>query len=243
MSPTDLISNSDLILGGDEFHHLKNVCRLEEGEWVELLDGQGHMAQAQIVKIEKKQALLKVEAVRALPELPKPHINLVLSIPKPQTMDLIIQKAVEVGVHSITPVLSDRSFFRKKDKSLIAKLERWEKIASQACKQCGRAWPMALNEVTTLKEALNRPASEQGLFLYEGEGQVDFKTALIKMKSAPQDTLDLYIGSEGGFSLEEVEVFKQKGLQAVTLGSLVLRVETACIVAAAVIKYEFDHLR
>lgn len=244
INPDELNQNS-VVLTGEEFHHLKNVTRLDAGERLELLDGQGRVALAEIVSLEKKRANLKIISVEQLKALPKPWIQLAVSVPKFQTMDLIVQKAAELDVRTVIPILSQRSFVKKKSELLDSKIERWNKISREACKQCGRPWPMEVTPGKALAEELENATGANSLFLYEGEGMKDIKTLLtqkISLNSRPE-TVTLFIGAEGGFSPEEVESFVGKGLEPVTLGATVLRVETACIAVISVIKYHLDLMR
>lgn len=240
VSPEEL-KKETVILKDDEFHHLKNVCRLEEGERIELLDGQGHVALSLIKNIDKKQALIEVQETKKLPPLAEPHIEIILSLPRFQTMDEIIQKSVELGVKKIIPVLSDRSFLKKPSSDLKAKIERWNKIGLSACKQSGRAWPMEITQAVEIEKLLEEKSSIPSLFLYEGEAAQDIHAALAKL-TKPRG-IRVYIGAEGGFSPREVELFQAAGMLPITLGDLVLRVETACIAATAVIKYHFNLLK
>jgi 16S rRNA (uracil1498-N3)-methyltransferase len=217
------------------------VSRLEEGERVEVLDGQGHIGIAEIKTITKKMATLEIIEKRSLPPLPQPEIHFYIGVPKFQTMDLIVQKLVEMGASSITPVLSDRSFIKSKSPQWEEKLERWNKIGLEACKQCGRAWPLKLSPFMTFNEVLEQLKDKPTLFLYEGETSQNIKEALSSF-SAPQH-LHVLIGAEGGFSPKEVSELHKLEIKSITLGDLVLRVETACITLASVIKYHFNLLQ
>ena len=244
-----LVDGAKIQLDGDEFHHLKNVCRLEEGERVELLDGRGLIALSEIETLGKRSATLKIIVIQKMPEQPAPHVRIILGVPRFQKMDLIIQKCVELGATEVTPVVSDRSFVKKLSKELDGKVGRWNKVAIEACKQSGRAWPMKIGEFSRLQDEVEKfavggtsGAKDSGLFLYEGDAATDIKSALQKFATTPRE-LNLFIGAEGGFSPEEVSLFKAKGLKPVTLGPLVLRVETACITILSIIQYHFDLMR
>ena len=128
------------------------------------------------------------------------------------------------------------------NKDLKSKSQRWNKIATEGCKQSGRAWPMNIIEPTKLQAQIEFTKSGEGLFLYEGEGTQDIKTALSSKDNA-REQVTVFVGAEGGFSSQEVQVFKEKNLEPVTLGPLVLRVETACIAVLSIIQYQFDLLR
>jgi len=242
VSDESQLNDETVELTGDEFHHLVHVSRLEKGERVELLDGKGRIALAQIDAIGKKAAVLSLIRVSEPPPPPKPLIEIILALPRFQKMDLIIQKSVELGAERITPVFSERSFVKKISSDLIRKRKRWEAIAKEACKQSGRAWPLEIGDFATLSEVVETAPKEESLFLYEGEGEIDIHSALNRYKTRPEKIL-VFIGAEGGFSPFEVDTFKSKSLTPITLGPLVLRVETACIVLLSVIQYHFDLMR
>lgn len=227
-------------LEGDEHHHLKNVCRLEVGEQVEILNGKGDIATAVIENVGKKSTSVRLTSCEKLSPPEKPLIRVVLCLPKLATFETVIQKMVELGASEVIPVVSDRSFVKKVTPDLLKKSQRWERIGLEACKQSGRAWPLTIHSVGTLKKMIQECDSKAGLFLYEGPGMQDIKTALKEVKG---EEVTIFVGSEGGFSLTELEQFKTKGLVPITMGPLVLRVETACIALLSVIKYEFDRMR
>ncbi|MBK9294343.1 MAG: 16S rRNA (uracil(1498)-N(3))-methyltransferase [Oligoflexia bacterium] len=237
VSPQDLNQQKINIIG-DEHHHLKNVCRLSEGERIELLDGAGSIAIAEIEKIDKKQTIVNVISKAKLKPAQKPSLHIYLSLPRFQVMDVIVQKLVEMGVETLTPVLSERSFIKKPSKELDAKISRWNKIALQACKQSGRPWPLEFKKPQTLKAAIDESNPNESLFMYEGESAMDIKAALKQIQNP--ESMAIFIGSEGGFSPEELKLFELKGLKPVTMGDLVLRVETACIAVCSIIKYHFN---
>jgi 16S rRNA (uracil1498-N3)-methyltransferase len=236
-----LEADNSVSLTGDEFHHLRNVSRLEAGERVELLDGKGKIALATIREIGKKAAWLDVNSVHDVPPMSKPHIEIILCVPRFQKVDLIIQKSAELGAVALTPVVSDRSFIKTLSKDNLGKVSRWEKIATEACKQSGRAWPLHVNEFSTLEDKISQTPKGQGLFLYEGETALDIQVCLSQWKNP--EKISVFIGAEGGFSPAEVEKFQSCGMGPVTLGPLVLRVETACIAILSVIQYHFGGMR
>ncbi len=236
------LDQNEVQLTDEEFHHLRNVSRLEVGEFVELLDGAGRVAKAKISKMDKKSATLEILERKTLPPPPPPHIEIVLCLPRFQKMDLIIQKAVELGCAKITPVVSERSFLKTLSKEITEKIPRWQKISDEACKQSGRVWPMEFGEAARLESIISKRKNGNSLFLYEGESAVDIKSALSSFSSTPGE-LTVFIGAEGGFSPLELEGFKDNGLKPVTLGALVLRVETACIAILSVIEYHFNLMR
>jgi 16S rRNA (uracil1498-N3)-methyltransferase len=244
VDPQDL-NNSVLRVSGDLFHHIRDVCRFVVGDHFEVLTGQGKAWQVEITEIGKKELIAKELSSRELPPPAKPEVNLAISIPKLPKMDWIIEKSVELGVAGIYPFVSDYSFLRKTSEISPNRQERWLKLIHGATQQSGRGDLMALGEVRHIDQLLreiNLSDHVGGLFPYEGPSQLGLRPALAELKGRSIDTLWVFVGSEGGFSLREVDLFKAKGLNTVSMGEQILRVETACVAIVSVIKYEFGTL-
>ncbi|MBC7741120.1 MAG: 16S rRNA (uracil(1498)-N(3))-methyltransferase [Bdellovibrionaceae bacterium] len=231
------------------FHHIFDVCRQEVGHHFEVLTEDSKAYLVEVTTREKKQARAKVIEERTIPQLPRPHIHLALSIPRFPVMDSIIERAVEMGVTSILPFYSDYSFIRKASNLPSGKQERWQKIVISATQQCGRGELLKIHEPIDWsgRAAFINPNNESWcLFAYEGAGVLNIHDHLAAKKKAltitPQD-IWIIVGSEGGFSESEVVEMRQLGLDPVTLGSQVLRVETACLTLVSVLKYEFELLK
>lgn len=233
-------------IDGESFHHIVDVCRLHVGAKFEVLvTGKAYFVE--LKHVHKKEAIAAIIESRAIPQLPDPKIRLCLSLPRFSKADEIIEKCVELGVASVQPFVSDFSFLRKTDRVPPAKIDRWQKIIKSATQQSGRGDLMPVEPIMSLQEVLkdfNRQTNVWGLFPYEGEAQLTVKSALSQMKqdvpSLKGRSLWIFIGSEGGFSHKEVQLFQDVGLEPVTLGDQVLRVETACVTMVSIIKYEFD---
>lgn len=229
---------------GDTYHHIIDVCRLEPGAKFEALCGDGQAYLCELVQRRRGQARARVLSSRVLAESPRPYINLVLSMPRFAVFDAVVEKSVELGVRALFPVFSQHSFVRSASKLSSGKLERWHKIIRGATQQCGRPTLMQLASPQNLSEfmgSLNLSGSQRGLFAYEGEADLSLRQglgALPKPPALPLTELWVFVGSEGGFSLAEVEMFRAKGLEPLSLGAQILRVETACVALVSVIKYE-----
>lgn len=237
----NLLTEEGLWIEGDLFHHIRDVCRFKEGDRFEVLPGDHTATLVEVDASEKRRLHARAISKRTLPALAKPYITLALSIPKLPKVDWIIEKSVELGVHSIRPFVSDYSFLRKAGEITPARLSRWEKLAVAATQQSGRGDLMRVHPALTLEslfEEFNRSAHTKGLFPYEGEAQVDLKTAIQELKSSKPEHIWVFVGSEGGFSMREVEIFASQGLKPVSLGEQILRVETACLALASILKYE-----
>jgi 16S rRNA (uracil1498-N3)-methyltransferase len=231
---------------GEVFHHIFDVCRQEVGSKFEVLTEDSKAYFVEVTYVSKKIATALVLEEREIPGLKEPRIHLALSVSRFPVMDAVMEKAVEMGVSTIQPFFSEFSFMRKGDKLSDAKFERWDKIVKSATQQSGRGDLMKIQPVTTfdkLPTLINREAGHVGLFAYEGPSTLSIKDYLQQVKtqnSQPIRDIWIIVGSEGGFSHQEVENLTQLGLHPVTLGQQILRVETACMTLVSVLKYDFD---
>lgn len=228
---------------GDSFHHICEVCRQDVGSKFEILcEGKAYFVELKMRG--KKSAEAQILETRNAPQPQKPYIHLAVSISKFQTMDTIVEKAVELGVYTLHPFVSEFSFIRdKKSDRLQDKMERWERIVKAATSQTGRGDLMTIAEVLTLTELVNKMNQADrsvGLFPYEGESEQTVSAAIEKMKTTNPENIWLFVGSEGGYSDQEVSFFKENGLKSSSLGDQVLRVETACLSLVSILKYEFN---
>lgn len=243
--PAEVLAKDPVVIEGDLFHHVCEVSRFGPGDRVEFLCGDQKAYLVQLETVRKPRAWGHIISQREIAPLAGPEIHLALSLPRYSTFEMILEKAVELGAYQIHPFVSDFSFVRKLGKVPKVKLSRWQKIVAGASQQSGRGELMKLAEITTMEnilEEFNRQTNVEGLFLYEGKAQKSLKDALRLADSSSAKQIWIFIGSEGGFSEREVEIFKQKELDPVTLGSQILRVETACLALLSIIKYECDAL-
>jgi len=236
------LSGEQVHIDGDLFHHIRDVCRFGEGDHFEVLPGDGKAYLAQITKMNKRDLLAQVKEDRVIEPLKKPWIHLALSVPRYPKVDFILEKSVELGVHTVSLFVSDHSFPRELKDVSESRMARFEKINRAAAQQSGRGELMHLSKPDTLENVLQAFKSRDralGLFPYEGEAALTWQQAIRDGRKDQPEEVWLFVGSEGGFSVREVELFQQHGLQPMTMGSQILRVETACVALASVIKYEF----
>jgi len=237
---------NDLVTFRDEtFHHVVDVCRTDIGDKFEVLVGDGRARFCEMTAVQRGKrgfATARILEQRDIAPLKIPHLHLALSVSRFSTMDTVVEKAVELGVSSFQPLFSEHSFIRQVDKLSASKFQRWQKIVQGATQQSGRGSLMRLEPAQDLKrflETMNRPPNAMGLFAYEGEGR-PLKQGLSDLDITGCEHLWLFVGSEGGFSAAEVELFRSRGLDPFCFGSQVLRVETACVALLSVIKYHHD---
>lgn len=243
------LKDKEVHFDGELFHHVFDVCRQEEGSHFEvILKGKAYLVE--VAKVEKKRALAKIKEERQIPPLPHPHVHVVISVPRYQVMDAVVEKLVEIGVASVHPVFSEFSFVRSASSFPKQKLDRWQKIIVSATQQSGRGELMKLHEpqdlsilVKKLSQSINPTSGQLCLFAYEGEADQNIRQFLKSVKTPNITDIWCIVGSEGGFSSSEVNEFRQLGFDPVTLGSQVLRVETACLTLVSVLKYEFDLMK
>ena len=236
-------NDDEFVLTGDVHHHIIKVCRQERGSQFELLLDQQKAYLVEITSVDKKNAICKIISEREIEPLKKPYVNLAVSLPRFQKMDEIVEDAVEMGIFKIWPFTSEFSFVRDLNKISESKQKRWDKIIVSATQQTGRGDLMRLSEACNLSKTLelfNQSGKNKGLFLYEGQGELSLKEALLGLDKDNIDNIWLFIGSEGGFSEREVDIFKENGLLPITTGSQILRVQTACVAMAGILKYQLD---
>lgn len=229
---------NNTIITGEEAHHAIKVLRVKTQQTVELFNGTGAICRAHISEINNK-SLTVVKTAEWTEEKTLPEIHLYQSIPKGKNMDLIIQKAVELGVSSIHPMITDHTIaisdnFQKKR-------EKWQRIALEACKQCKQSYLPKVALPLPISALLEAPLPGAALFGALTEDAKPMSTALqiLSTPTAPT-SLTIATGPEGDFTPQEVSLLCQKGFQPVTLGKLTLRVETATLYMLSAIRFHFS---
>ena len=223
-------------------HHCADVLRLGVGDKVMIFDGQGHEAAAELLEVSRKHTRLSLGR-RVITAKPRCAITLVQAVPKGKNMDLVIQKAVELGVSAIIPLLTERTVVRMGDKEDEArKQERWQSIAMEACKQCGQNWMPKIGLPCTTKEFFNTSAEADLILIasLQSDSQ-SIKQALSSFMAAKgvlPESVVILIGPEGDFTPAETELSLSAGAQPITLGPIILRTETAAIYCLSVLGHE-----
>ena len=210
--------------------HLLIVLRLKTGETVQIFNGQGGAYLATIEDCKKKSALVRIKQFLAIDcESPlKIHLGQVIS--RGERMDFTVQKAVELGVHEITPLFSERCGVQLNSERAANRVEHWQKIAVSASEQCGRCYVPTVNLPQTLTHFLSHSSGNRFICsLAAGSNP-------LAELSRPVTELTLLVGPEGGFSSQEVQQAIQTGFQTLSLGPRVLRTETAALAAITVLQ-------
>ncbi len=233
------ISNEHAVITGADVNHLIKVLRANVGDSLTICDGEGTDYEATIASFTRDE--IHVDLVRSLPCLnePKTKVTLYQGLPKQGKMEWIIEKCTEMGIDAIVPVQMKRSVVQLSREQAVKKLERWQKTAEAAAKQCSRGKIPKVHMPIKLSDLKKGPIPEFLLLPYENERSQSVKQALTGKKA---DSVGIFIGPEGGFAPEEVAFLESLGAQSVTLGPRILRTETAGLVALSVLLYEWGDM-
>lgn len=230
-----------LMLDGDEAHHCLSVMRRGVGDRVEIFDGAGRYATAQITAIEAKKPLLQIEEEAQTPQSPV-QLSLLQAIPKGSNMELIIEKAVELGVNHIYPIMSQRTVVQISGKDAAKKQQKWQRLVLEACKQCRQNWlpevhePMQLDRVWAVL-----PEHDLRLVAAIQPDAQSIRSTVkhqVEKKGQYLGSALVMIGPEGDYTPDEYTAARAHGCIPITLGSIILRVETATLFCLSVIKHE-----
>ncbi len=207
-------------------HYVGRVLRMVSGDAVQLFDGSGQEYRGRLLEVGKKRVTVQLD--ECLPGQPESTLNIHLGqgLSRGERMDWAIQKATELGVNAITPIISERCEVRLKDERTEKRMAHWRQVAISACEQCGRSSVPTINAPTLLADWLQGNAAELKMVLHP--------VAEALTSHSPPSSLAFLIGPEGGLSDSEVAQAQANGFQAARLGPRVLRTETAPVVALAV---------
>lgn len=236
-----LSEQQTILLDQEQSHQLQQVLRLKPGSAVILFDNSGTQFPSQLIDYDKKRAQIKVgmcEHTQCDAKLPM-HLGQVIS--RGERMDYTIQKSVELGVTSITPLFSQRCGVKLPPERLAKRLQHWHKVMIHACQQCGRNRLAGINSPLVLGEWL---AKTQGLKLFCSPTAITSLDRLSPHEKINSETgISLLIGSEGGFDTQEESAIQQAGFNGLSLGPRTLRTETAAVVALSLIQYCWGDLK
>ncbi|MBQ4561486.1 MAG: 16S rRNA (uracil(1498)-N(3))-methyltransferase [Clostridia bacterium] len=236
----DAVGEGIITITGSDVNHIKNVLRMQAGDRIEICDGRGNDYACVISSLDRDSVLLDIEkCIPSDTELER-KIYLFQGLPKSDKMELIIQKAVELGVYEIVPTVTSRCIVKIDAKKEEKKTARWQQISESAAKQSGRGIIPAVKSPMAFNDAL-KYATKLGTVLipYEkAKGMAATKKIISELGKT--DSIAVFIGPEGGFEEKEIELAEVAGAKAITLGKRILRTETAglCILAVLMIESE-----
>ena len=222
------------VLTGENAAHAK-VLRIKQGEQVLVCDGQGNECICTVSDVSPGQVGLVVNSRRSSTSEPSVKVSIYMAFPKSDKLEHVIQKATELGAYEIVAFPSSRCVSRPDEKSLKKKQERWLKIAASAAEQSGRGLIPNVITLSSYQEALKRAKqADKAILFYENERAVTLRMAL---ESSSYETVSLLTGPEGGLEVVEVEAARNAGFAICTLGSRILRCETAPLCALSAVMY------
>jgi 16S rRNA (uracil1498-N3)-methyltransferase len=232
-TPPGTLSTDLIVLSPEESHHLAKVLRVEAGQELTLFDGQGTRADGVVDSVTKKEVTVRITARETVPP-PSVEITLIQAVCKPDRFELILQKATELGIRRIQPVVSTHTVNRSKEPE--KQMERWQTIVRNAAQQCGTAW---LPEILPLQKFSSTALKADAVFIGSLHPNAKpFREAFRSLDKSKIKTAALLIGPEGDFTEEEVNAAVAAGAIPVTFGSQILRTETAAIFGLSVLAYE-----
>lgn len=237
---TNIKDKKVYITDKNELRHIEKVLRLGVNDKAIIFDGRGTEYEVTINEINKSCCEANIDKENFNEEKSNIHLSLIQGIAKGDKMDTIVQKAVEVGVGGIYPILTEHTVVKLDAEKSIKKVQRWQNIAIEACKQCRRNTIPKIYPVTTWDDMLPQLAGKNVVMLYEGEEKLGLKEYL--QANRLEGELFIIVGPEGGFSETEVAKAKAQGIDVVKMGSRILRTETAGLVGAAIVLYELGDL-
>lgn len=234
------VKEASIYVEGSDVNHMKNVLRMRIGEKVTVSDGNNKQYLCEVERYEETEAVLHIIEEQQVDTELTSQIYLFQGLPKQDKMELIVQKAVELGVYEVVPVATRRAVVKLDEKKAKKKVERWQQIAESAAKQAGRGYIPTVANVQSFKEAL-QTAKELDVVLipYElAKGMQETREIISKIQ--PGQSVGIFIGPEGGFEKEEVEASLEIGAKAITLGKRILRTETAGLTTLSVLMFHLE---
>lgn len=237
----DQLAEKEVFISGGDVNHIKNVLRLEVGEWIVACDGNGTDYVSRIQSICSDEVVASIEKVQPTgTELPV-RITLFQGMPKKDKLELIIQKAVELGACEIVPVMTKRTVVKlSEEKKINKRLERWQSIAYAAAKQCDRGIIPTVHKPVSYEEALAMADQlDYNVIPYELQTGMEEARKIVD-QACKQRSLGIFIGPEGGFEPEEVERAMTSNIHPMTLGKRILRTETAGMALLSILMFQMQ---
>ena len=241
----NLKENEEIWITGSDVNHIKNVLRKKIDDKINICNSDTQKNYECVIKnIEENKIVYKIlDEVKSLAES-NLNITIFQGLPKSDKMELIIQKATELGVKTIVPVITKRTVIKLKDKDKQNKVDRWRKIAEVAAKQSGRDIIPTIENIINIAD-IKFDEFDKIFVLYENEEKISIKDEIEQLKNDNKEELNIgiVIGPEGGFAESEIEQLRlNQNVSVVTLGKRILRTETVALVVSGILMYELGDL-
>lgn len=228
-----ILKDDYFVLDDKDIHHITNVMRMKDGDRIEVVyEKQVYLCK---VKFEDRYPNIKIIEKKEITETSKPEVVIIIPLLKEQKIDLILQKATELGVSRIIPIITERSVIKLDEEKFLKKKERWERIVKEASEQSLRN---TIPIIDNLKK-INDLSSLDGVKIVCSTIEKNLNIKNILKKNVNYDRINVVIGPEGGFSLKEEKILNSLGFVSVSLGNRIMRVETVPLFILSVIQYEY----
>ncbi len=236
--PAEPALGSLFTMGPEESHHARDVLRLKPGDVVRIFDGQGREVPCRVVETPKSG--VRVEATGPVHTSPaRPQLILAQAVPKGKTMEWILEKAVELGATAIWPLLTDRTIVRLDAAEARQKQEKWQKVALEACKQCGQNWLPEVALPCGLAASLNRLTPEISAVVAALHPSAAAVSSVVATWNGREHVV-VFVGPEGDFTEKELAQLLQAGAAPISLGPLILRAETAALCSLSLLNVQIN---
>lgn len=234
------ICGDEIILTGGDVNHIKNVLRMRVSDELTVCDGCGTDYDCEIAEADREELKLNIKSLNPSDTELDTRIYLFQALPKSDKLELIIQKAVELGVYEIVTVQTSRCIVKLDAKKESKKIARWQQIAESAAKQSGRGIIPRVKAPMSFMEALAYASEfDMAVIPYEKAERIEATRSIIKA-SKEKGSIGIFIGPEGGFEEKEIEAAKESGVQPITLGRRILRTETAGLAVISMFMLELE---
>lgn len=228
-----ILKDDYFVLDDKDIHHITNVMRMKDGDRIEVVyEKQVYLCK---VKFEDRYPNIKIIEKKEITETSKPEVVIIIPLLKEQKIDLILQKATELGVSRIIPIITERSVIKLDEEKFLKKKERWERIVKEASEQSLRN---TIPIIDNLKK-INDLSSLDGVKIVCSTIEKNLNIKNILKKNVNYDRINVVIGPEGGLSLKEEKILNSLGFVSVSLGNRIMRVETVPLFILSVIQYEY----
>lgn len=228
---TDMVNDSRIFFTGSDVRYIRDSLRMKPGMELSAVDGHSMQYNAVIEKMENDKITARIISRKEFNHKTTHPIILSQAVPKAQKMDFVVEKATELGVESIIPMVTERTIIRKKYNT-----ERWSRLAKMASQQSGRLNVPEISNVCDFSKAVSLVKPDDlALIPWEAETEVDILDAIKKKQKF--NRIWVFIGPEGGFSVAEIQRAVEAGIMPLTLGNQILRTETAGLVALSIIQF------
>lgn len=237
----DQIEEDMIHIWDSDVNHIKNVLRLEPGDWLVACDGQGTDYVCRISSLNQDEVALSIEKKQESGTELDTRITLFQGIPKKDKMEFIIQKAVELGVYEIVPVMMKRCVVKlSEEKKIKKKTQRWQAIAESAAKQCDRGIVPVVHAPVTMEQAFDMASTlEYNMIPYELQDGIQVSRQIVE-EACSRQSIGIFIGPEGGLEKDEVEEAMKIGAKPITLGKRILRTETAGMALISIMMFQLQ---